>query len=102
LVGVVCAQFFGDAAWVYVVALALTLVVMLATRTVHPPAGANPLIIVHAHAGFATLWTPVFIGVAVLAIVAALWTRLIPGMIHYPNRWFEQSPPSITWGGWVE
>ncbi|HEY2817474.1 MAG TPA: HPP family protein [Casimicrobiaceae bacterium] len=102
LIGVLCAQFLGDAAWVYVVSLALTLVVMLATRTVHPPAGANPLIMVHAHAGLVTLWMPVFIGVTLLAIVAALWTRLVPGMIHYPHRWFEESPPSITWGGWVE
>ena len=102
LVGVLCAQFLGDAPWVYIAALVLTLVLMLATQTVHPPAGANPLIMLHAHAGFASLWFPVFVGVGVLAIVAALWSRLVPGMIHYPHRWLEKSPPSITWGGWVE
>jgi CBS-domain-containing membrane protein len=101
-VGVVCAQFLGDAEWVYVVALAVTLVLMLATKTVHPPAGANPLIMLHAHAGFVVVWLPVFAGVAVLAIVAAIWSRLVPGMIHYPYRWLEESPPAVTWGGWVE
>jgi CBS-domain-containing membrane protein len=102
LVGVVCAQLLGDSAWVYVVALALTLVLMLATKTVHPPAGANPLIMMHAHAGFVAVWFPVIVGVAALAIVAAVWSRLVPGMIHYPHRWLEKSPPAVTWGGWVE
>jgi len=102
LIGALCAQFLGDAVWVYVVALVLTLAFMLATKTVHPPAGANPLIMVHAHAGLWAVWQPVALGVAVLALVAAIWSRLLPGMIHYPHRWFEASPPSVTWGGWVE
>jgi len=38
----------------------------------------------------------------VLAIVAAIWSRLVPGMIHYPYRWLEKSPPAVTGGGWVE
>ncbi len=102
LVGILCSHLFGDALWVYVLALVLTLVVMLATKTVHPPAGANPLIMVHTHAGLFAIWQPVAVGVAVLALVAAAWSRLIPGMIHYPCQWFEKSPPSISWSGWLE
>lgn len=75
---------------------------MLLTRTVHPPAGANPLIMVHAHAGLAAVWHPVLIGVAVLAAVAAVWSRLLPGMTPYPHDWLEESPPSTTWGGWAD
>lgn len=52
-IGVVCYQLFGDAVWVYVLAVVLTLVFMLVTKTVHPPAGANPLIMLHAHAPLA-------------------------------------------------
>jgi CBS-domain-containing membrane protein len=102
LSGILCSHLFGDALWVYVLALVLALVFMLATKTVHPPAGANPLIMVHAHAGWFAIWQPVAVGVAVLAVVAAAWSRLIPGMIHYPYQWFEKSPPSISWSGWVE
>jgi len=102
LIGTLCFQFFGDALWVYVLALVLTLVFMLLTKTVHPPAGANPLIVMHAHASLVTVWQPVVLGVAILALVAAAWSRLIPGMVHYPCRWFENSPPYLTWGGWVE
>ena len=102
LMGTMCFQFLGDALWVYILALVLTLIVMLVTKTVHPPAGANPLIVMHAHASLMTAWQPVMLGVAMLAIVAAAWSRLVPGMVHYPYRWFERSPPYISWGGWHE
>ena len=102
LIGVVCYQFFGDAVWVYVLAVVLTLVFMLVTKTVHPPAGANPLIMLHAHAALGTILQPIAVGVALLALVAALWSRLVPGMMHYPCRWFEKSPPFVSWGGWLE
>lgn len=102
LIGVLCFQAFGDATWVYVLALVLSLIVMLATKTVHPPAGANPLIMVHAHAGLSAVLHPVGLGVLMLALVAAAWSRLLPGIVRYPCRWLEKSPPSLFWGGWVE
>lgn len=100
LIGIACYQAFGDALWVYVLAQVLALWLMLLTRTVHPPAGANPLIMIHSHAGFAALWQPVFAGVLALAAVAALWSRLYPGLAHYPVAWFDRSPPTTFWGGW--
>ncbi len=101
-VGVLCYRLLGDAVWVYILALVLALVLMLLTKTVHPPAGANPLIMIHSHAPLGAIWDPVFLGVAALALLAAAWSRLVPGMMHYPMQWFEKSPPSITWGGWLE
>ncbi len=101
-IGIACFQMFGDETWVYVLAIALTLVFMLLTKTVHPPAGANPLIMLHAHAGFAALWQPVGLGIVLLAGVAAIWSRVTPGMAHYPCKWLDRSPPSLFWGGWVE
>jgi CBS-domain-containing membrane protein len=101
-IGVLCSQAFGDALWVYMLAVVLTLVFMLVTKTVHPPAGANPLIMVHAHAGLSALWQPVGLGVLILALVAVVWSRLVPGMVHYPTKWLDRSPPSIWWGGWSD
>jgi CBS-domain-containing membrane protein len=100
LIGIACYQFFGDALWVCALAQALTLACMLLAKTVHPPAGANPLIMIHSHAGFAALWQPVFVGVAALAAVAFVWSRLVPGLARYPAMWLEKSPPSTFWGGW--
>lgn len=102
LIGILCAQAFGSAPWVYMVAVVLTLILMLITKTVHPPAGANPLIMVHAHADLFALWQPVGLSVIVLALVAAVCSRIGPRMVHYPNKWLDKSPPSVLWGGWLE
>lgn len=102
LIGIVCYQFFGDSLWVYALAQALALWYMLLTRTVHPPAGANPLIMIYSHSGLAALWQPVFVGVLSLVAVAAVWSRLYPGLSHYPVAWLDRSPPTTFWGGWGE
>jgi CBS-domain-containing membrane protein len=88
----------GDALWVSVLAVVMTLVFMLVTKTVHPPAGANPLIMVHEHAGFGALWQPIGLGVLALVAIVALWSRVGPSTPHYPVKWLEPSPPSIDWG----
>ena len=102
LIGIACYQFFGDSLWVYALAQVLTLWFMLLTKTVHPPAGANPLIMIYGHSGWSALWQPVLIGVLSLAVVAAVWSRLYPGLSHYPVTWLDRSPPSTFWGGWAE
>lgn len=99
-IGIACYQAFGDALWVYVLSLVLSMAVMLSTRTVHPPAGANPILMVYVHAGWSALWQPVLLGVLALVLVAMLWSRIYPGLCHYPAEPFEPSPPKVTWGGW--
>ena len=86
MIGILCFQLFGDALWVSVLALVLTMVFMILTRTIHPPAGANPLFMVHYHATFYALLKPVGLGVLTLLLVAVLWSRIRPGT-HYPVKW---------------
>jgi CBS-domain-containing membrane protein len=101
LIGIICYQLFSDALWVYLLAEVITLAVLLITQTVHPPAGANPLIMIQAHAGFDHLLAVVLVGVTILAVVAAIWSRLIPGKtLRYPVRWNEPSPASTNWSVW--
>ena len=102
LIGIVCYQCFGDSLWVYALSQVLTVGFMLLTKTVHPPAGANPLIMVAGHAGFHALWSVVFVGVLALAVVAFVWSRMMPGLARYPLGWFERSPPAVLWGGWSD
>lgn len=99
-IGIACYQAFGDALWVYALAQTLALLYMLLARTVHPPAGANPILMVHVHASWSALFQPVLVGVLVLAGVAVLWSRLVPGHAHYPVKWADPSPPTTFWGGW--
>jgi CBS-domain-containing membrane protein len=88
LIGILCYQIFGDALWVSVAAVVLTMMFMVVTRTIHPPAGANPLIMVHHHADLLSLLNPVGTGVLTLFIVAMVWSRLRPGK-KYPMRWWS-------------
>jgi len=101
-IGIACYQAFGASLWVYVLALVLGLTYMLLTRTVHPPAGANPLIMVYVHASWSLLWQPVLLGVSALVLVAVVWSRLYPGLSRYPVAPFEPSPPHLDWGGWCD
>jgi hypothetical protein len=38
--------------------------------------------------------------VLALAVVAFVWSRLVPGVVRYPVVWLDKSPPSTFWGGW--
>jgi len=87
LIGILCYQIFGDALWVSVTAVVITMMFMVVTRTIHPPAGANPLIMVHHHAGFLSLLNPVGAGVLTLFLVAIVWSRVRPGK-KYPIKWW--------------
>ncbi len=61
-IGIACAQFLGSSLLAYALAVSLSLGFMLATRTVHPPAGANPVIMVYAQAHWWALLNPVLLG----------------------------------------
>ena len=100
LVGILAYQLFGDAFWVYVFAVVVTIGILLITRCVHPPAGANPLIMIQAHAGFIHLGVTVLVGVSIIFIVAYLWSRLCFGVRKYPISWTQPSPPSLNWSIW--
>lgn len=99
-IGVACYQWLGDTTTACVVAEVLALVWMLSTRTLHPPAGANPLLMIHAHAHWSALWSPVAIGVLTLMAVAIIWSRCYPGLARYPVQVLAPSPPAMLWGGW--
>lgn len=100
LIGILCAQAFGSSLPVMVLACVLTMVFMLAARATHPPAGATPLIMVQANADFLALWQAVGLSVLILFAVAWIWSRIVPGMLHYPVNWLDKSPPTAWWGAW--
>ena len=64
------------------VGLAVSL--MMITKTVHPPAGANPIIIMMGNEGFSFLLMPVSAGAAILVLYAFIFNKYIHKR-NYPN-----------------
>lgn len=101
-IGIACYQLFGDALWVYALAQGFAVVYMLGCRTMHPPAGANPALMIHSQATPAALWDPVLLGLLCLMAVAVVWSRLYPGLARWPLRWWEPVPETRLSGGWKD
>ncbi|NIE78105.1 HPP family protein [Pantoea sp. Ap-967] len=65
---------YGGTDWYFMaLAGALALMLMLATDTVHPPAGSNPVIIFLAQPGWDFLVMPTLAGVLVLLVISQGW-----------------------------
>lgn len=66
---------FGDSYIVMSIAVGLSIMAMQFLRVVHPPAGANPIVIILAGktvVGFTFLLTPVLVGSIMLVVIASL------------------------------
>ena len=62
--------------WV-IAAVATALILMMLTRTIHSPAGANPVVIFAEGANWHFLLSPVLVGLIILAITAIIAKPLI-------------------------
>ncbi len=87
LTGLLAITLFGSTWWSTGLALATAISVMQITRTVHPPAGSNPVIIMLAHAGWPFLLRPTLLGVLILQTIALLYHSFVKGR-RYPMYWF--------------
>lgn len=87
LIGLTFYHFIGDAWWSLGMALATAISVMIVTRTVHPPAGSNPVIVFLVGAKWTFLLTPTLIGAIILVAVALFYIN-IDKKQHYPSYWF--------------
>ncbi|RZD16009.1 MAG: HPP family protein [Candidatus Acididesulfobacter guangdongensis] len=93
LVGVACYKFFGeDIILASALAVSLAIMVMLATKTLHPPGGATALIAVIGgraiyRLGFLYALIPIGLGAVILLIIALLVNNLA-GNRKYPEYWF--------------
>lgn len=67
---------FGSSSWTIALAVGLSAAAMQLTRTMHPPAGIDPLLIVSHQLGLDFLALVVVPGALILALFAKVWTRL--------------------------
>ncbi|MDA8416634.1 MAG: HPP family protein [Betaproteobacteria bacterium] len=84
--GLVFLSLFGAHWWSMSLAAGTTIAAMMITRTVHPPAGSNPLIIMLLAPTWSFMFTPTLIG-AVILVLVALFFNNIPKQRTYPRYW---------------
>ena len=87
LVGLIFISLFGVHGWSIALAAGTAIAVMQLTRTVHPPAGSNPVIVMLTAPSWDFLLTPTLIGAIILVLVAVLFNNL-PKERVYPKYWF--------------
>jgi CBS-domain-containing membrane protein len=89
-IGLVFMLLFGPHWWSVALAVGTAIAVMMATRTVHPPAGSNPVIVyvmsLTANPGWGFLLFPT-LGGAVLLVVVALIYNNMTREAKYPKYW---------------
>ncbi len=92
LVGLVLVKLCGPAPWAAALAVGLAMVAMHLTRTFHPPAGIDPLVVVVNNMSWSFLVVPVGIGALLLALFAFAWHNLVARGANkgdtWPLRWW--------------
>ena len=86
LIGLVFLALFGAHWWSMALAAGTAIALMMLTRTVHPPAGSNPVIVMLLSPTWAFLLTPTLIGAVVLVLVALFFNNM-PRERIYPRYW---------------
>lgn len=86
VVGLVVLKLAGPEPWAAAVAVGLAVLVMMLTRTFHPPAGIDPLLVVSANLPWHFLLAPVLAGALLLTAFAFVWHRWIRRQ-PWPEHW---------------
>lgn len=86
LTGLVVLSALGDHWWALGLAVGLAIMVMMATRTVHPPAGSNPVIVFLTKPAWTFLLFPTLVGAVLVVIVALIYNNAVREA-RYPKYW---------------
>jgi CBS-domain-containing membrane protein len=86
LVGLIFLTVFGAHWWSLALAVGTAIAAMMLTRTVHPPAGSNPVIVFLTQPAWSFLWYPTLAGAVLLVVVALIYNNAIRNA-RYPKYW---------------
>ena len=96
LIGLVFLEAFGPHSWALGLALGTAVAVMFATRTVHAPAGSNPVIVFMTQPDWSFLLAPTLLGAVGIVLVAVVFHRVVrPG--RYPLYWLGHDAAPRPW-----
>ena len=74
--GVLIFYFLGTSPLSIALGLSLAILIMQLTKTIHPPAGANPVIAILGAKSFEFVIMPVAVGATFIIIFAALYNKV--------------------------
>ncbi|HZG86527.1 MAG TPA: HPP family protein [Paenibacillus sp.] len=86
-VGLLFSHLFGDGVWVIAAAVGTAISAMILTRTTHPPAGADPIVVILESAAWSFLVFPVLVGACIIAALAVLINNADKNR-KYPTFWY--------------
>lgn len=84
-IGIAVFQFMGAHPFSMALAVGLAIAAMQSTGTLHPPAGADPLVAILAGASWSFLALPILAGTVAIVALAMAYHRLISRRV-YPSR----------------
>lgn len=85
LTGFVFLFLLGDNWWAMGLAVGTAIALMQLTRTTHPPAGANPILVMMSAPAVTFLAFPVFTGALIVVLTGLLVNTLLPTR-RYPTK----------------
>ncbi|RXT03638.1 HPP family protein [Ammoniphilus sp. CFH 90114] len=85
-VGLGLYHLWGNQPWVLALGVGLAIGAMIVTRTTHPPAGADPIVVILAGSSWGFLFTPVLLGSIIIVVAALLFNNLDENR-RYPTFW---------------
>ena len=86
LVGLVFLTVLGPHWWSLALSVGTAIALMMLTRTVHPPAGSNPVIVFLSQPTWSFLLFPTLLGAVVLVAVALIYNNATRDA-KYPKYW---------------
>ena len=86
LIGLLCLTFLGPHWWSVAIAAGLAISTMMLTRTVHPPAGSNPVIVFLTQPSWSFLVLPTLAGSLILVLIALIYLNATRPA-RYPKYW---------------
>lgn len=84
--GLLFLHVLGPGWWAMALAAGTACALMMVTRTVHPPAGSNPVIVFLGHAGWGFLVFPTLAGALLIVLIALVYNNATRAA-RYPKYW---------------
>ncbi|MCG7408878.1 HPP family protein [Paenibacillus sp. ACRRX] len=86
-IGLCVYHLFGSSPMTLALGVGVAIGAMMLTKTTHPPAGADPIVVITAGCSWSYLVSPVLIGSLLIVLLALLINNLEPGR-RYPTFWY--------------